>query len=207
MEWADARRPSCQTAGSESADMISPIGTFLTRMDGAVISGMDGIISAMTTAMATPVALAAVSYYAVQGLKLANGDPTPVHNFVPQLIRVAVVIWLSSNLDAFNLWVRDIFFTGLPNALSNVTTGSTGGTTGSVSATSAAFDNIWAQLWVIVGTAWVQLGFSVSSVVTALGGLLAAIVGGLGLVAMALVYLAARMVLAVVVCLSPALIG
>ena len=71
----------------------------------------------MTSAVATPIALAAVVYYAVQGLKLANGDPAPLHSFVPQLIRVGVVIWLSSNLDAFNLWVRDVFFTGLPNAL------------------------------------------------------------------------------------------
>ena len=187
--------------------MISPIGTFLTRMDGALVGGMDSIIAAMTSAMATPVALAAVCYYGVQGLKLANGDPTPLHGFVPQLIRVGIVIWLSSNLDAFNYWVRDVFFTGLPNFLGGVVTGSTGGSINSLSATAAAFDNIWSQLWVIIGTVWTQVGLSVTSVVLALAGLLTAVVGGLGLVVMALVYLCARFVLAVVICMSPVLIG
>ena len=176
-------------------------------MDGALVGGMDGIIAAMTTAMATPIALAAVAYYGVQGLKLANGDPSPLQGFVPQLIRVGVVIWLSTNLDAFNLWVRDVFFTGLPNFLGGVVTGSTGGSINSLSATSAAFDNIWAQLWVIIGNVWMQVGLSVTSVVLAIGGLVTAVVGGLGLVVMALVYLCARFVLAVVVCLSPVLIG
>ena len=187
--------------------MISPIGTFLTRMDAALVGGMDGIIGAMTSAMATPIALAAVAYYGVQGLKLANGDPSPLQGFVPQLIRVGVVIWLSSNLEAFNFWVRDIFFTGLPNYLGGVVTGSTGGSINSLSATSAAFDNIWSQLWVIIGTVWMQVGLSVTSVVLALAGLMTAVVGGLGLVVMALVYLCARFVLAVVVCLLPVLIG
>ena len=89
--------------------MIFPIGTFLTRMDAALTGSMGGIIASMTSAMATPIAAAAVVYYAVQGLKLANGDPTPLQNFVPQLIRVGTVIWLSSNLSAFNQWVTGIF--------------------------------------------------------------------------------------------------
>ena len=61
---------------------LSPIGTFITRMDAALAGSIDGIIAAMTTAVATPIALAAVVFYAVQGLKLANGDPEPLHGFV-----------------------------------------------------------------------------------------------------------------------------
>ncbi|MGI4943867.1 MAG: type IV secretion system protein [Janthinobacterium lividum] len=100
--------------------MIAPIGSFLTYIDGVLSGSMDSIIASMTSAMAAPVAAAAVCYYGVQGLKLANGDASPLQNFVPQLIRIGMVIYLSSNLDGFNQWVRAIFFTGLPNALSGV---------------------------------------------------------------------------------------
>jgi type IV secretion system protein VirB6 len=187
--------------------MIHPIGSFLTRMDAALSGSMDGIIAAMTSAMAAPVAAAAVVYYAVQGLRLANGDSTPLQNFVPQLIRVGTVIWLSSNLSAFNQWVRDIFFTGLPNALGAVIANSTGATGNSLGATAAIFDNIWGQIWIVVGTVWAHVGFSAMGAVTAIAGVLAAICGALGLVYLALVYVCARMVLAVIVCLAPALIG
>ena len=132
--------------------------------------------------MATPVAAAAIVYYAVQGLRLANGDSAPLQNFVPQLIRVGTVIWLSSNLGAFNQWVRDIFFTGLPNALGAVIANSTGATGNSLGATAAIFDNIWSQIWIIVGSVWAQVGFSAMGAVTAIAGVLAAIFGTLGLV-------------------------
>jgi type IV secretion system protein VirB6 len=187
--------------------MILPIGTFLTRMDAALTGSMGGIIASMTSAMATPIAAAAVVYYAVQGLKLANGDPAPLQNFVPQLIRVGTVIWLSSNLSAFNQWVTGIFFTGLPNALTAAIANSTGSTGNSVNATAAIFDNIWSQIWVVVGTVWAQAGFSTMGAVAAVAGVMAAIIGTLGLLLLALVYECARMVLAVIVCLAPVIIG
>src|SRR4029077_2665553 len=168
--------------------MIHPVGTFLTRMDAALVGSMDGIIAGMTSAMATPIAAAAIVYYAVQGLRLANGDGTPLQNFVPQLIRVGIVIWLSSNLGAFNQWVRDIFFTGLPNALGAVIANSTGATGNSLGATAAIFDNIWSQIWIVVGGVWAQAGFSTAGAITAIAGVLAAIFGTLALVYLALVY-------------------
>src|SRR4051794_13291476 len=168
---------------------------------------MDGIIAGMTSAMATPVAAAAVVYYAVQGLRLANGDSTPLQNFVPQLIRVGTVIWLSSNLSAFNQWVRDIFFTGLPNALGAVIANSTGAPGNSLNATAAIFDNLWSQIWLIVGSVWGHVGFSMMGAVTAIAGVLTGFFGGVSLLYLALVYVCARMVLAVIVCLAPAIIG
>src|SRR3978361_1143497 len=157
--------------------MISPIGSLLTRMDSTLSGSLDNIIAAMTSAMAAPIAAAAVCYYGVQGLRLANGDSTPLQNFVPQLIRVGTVIWLSSNLSAFNQWVRDIFFTGLPNALGTVIANSTGATGNSLRAPAAIFDNIWSQIWIVVGTVWAQAGFSTTGAIAAFAGILAALFG------------------------------
>lgn len=187
--------------------MFNPIGSFLVRMDQALAGSMDGIISSMTSAMAVPVAAAAIVYYAVQGLKFANGDPEPLNNFVPQLIRVGVVIWLSSNLGAFNQWVRDIFFTGLPNAIALAIGSSTGTTANSVSATAALFDAIWGQTWLVVGSVWGLVTFTTMGVMLGIAAILAGIFGGLGLLVLAMVYICARLLLAVVICLAPVLIG
>lgn len=192
--------------------MFAPIGTFLTYVDTTLSGSMDGIISSMTSAMAVPVALAAVVYYGVQGLKLANGDSSPLQNFVPQLIRIGMVVYLSSNLDGFNQWVRAIFFTGLPNALSSAITSATAtvgvvGATTTVTGTAAAFDALWSQTWVIVGTVFMQAGWTMMGGVAAVAGILTALAGGLGLFSMALVYIGARLVLAVIVCLAPVIIG
>lgn len=187
--------------------VLSPIGTFMVRMDTALAGSVDSLIGVMTANMATPIALAAVVYYAVQGLKLANGDPEPLQGFVPQLIRVGVVIWLSSNLAGFNQWVRAIFFIGLPNALVTAIGSSTGATATTVNATAAVFDGIWNQVWVVVGTSWIQAGLSVTGIIAGLSGFLTALICGTGLCVMALVYVGARMVLAVLVCLAPVLIG
>ena len=187
--------------------VLSPIGTFMVRMDTALAGSVDGLISAMTSNMAGPIVMAAIVFYAVQGLKLANGDPEPLQGFVPQLIRIGVVIWLSSNLAGFNQWVRAIFFVGLPNALVTAIGSSTGTTATTVNATAAVFDGIWNQVWVVVGTSWVQAGLSVTGIIAGLSGFLTALICGLGLCIMALVYVSARMVLAVLVCLAPVLIG
>lgn len=193
--------------------MIAPIGSFLTYIDGVLSGSMDSIIASMTSAMAAPVAAAAVCYYGVQGLKLANGDASPLQNFVPQLIRIGMVIYLSSNLDGFNQWVRAIFFTGLPNALALAVSGATGGigsagaSANSVTGTAAVFDNLWAQMWAVIGTIWMAVGWSVMGAVAAVAGVVAAIFCGLGLGTMALVYIGARFVLGVVVCLAPVIIG
>lgn len=193
--------------------MFVPIGTFLTKTDSALTGSIDSIISSMTSAMATPIALAAVVYYAVQGLRLANGDPAPLQGFVPQLIRVGTVIWLSSNLSAFNQWVRDIFFTGLPNALATTIGNATTATTspalsGGINAAGAVFDSIWTAIWEVVGDSLMLAhGISVTGMVAGISGFLTGIVCGAGLVLMAVIYVCARMVLATIICLSPVLIG
>lgn len=187
--------------------VLSPIGTFMVRMDAALAGSVDALISAMTTNMAGPIVMAAVVYYGIQGLKLANGDPEPLQGFWPQLIRIGVVIWLSTNLPAFNQWVRAIFFVGLPNALVTAIGSSTGATATTVNATAAIFDGIWNQMWVVVGTSWVQAGLSVTGIIAGLSGFLTALICGFGLCIMALVYVSARMVLAVLVCMAPVLIG
>jgi len=188
--------------------VIDPIGTFVSGLDAAAMAGLDGLLQSMTSAMADPITWAAICFYAVQGLRFANGDPTPRDNFVPQLIRVGVVIWLSSNLVAFDTWVRDVIYLGLPAALGQAVAAAGGANTAvaqGVDATAAAIGQVWLQMWGIIGAAWSHssyLDFGAK-----LGGVLTGIIGGLGLLAMALVYIGGRFVFTVIIGLAPVLIG
>ena len=191
--------------------MINPIGSFLTTFDQMLSSSMNVLLERTTSMMEAPILVAAAVFYAVQGMRLANGDAGPVHSFVPQTLRILVVIWLSSNLAAFNLWVVDIFFTGLPTWL-NAGVSGIGGSgevptvdLAGVTATAAVFDQIWSQMWIVVGLAKAQAGPFDFGVATAAE--LTAFTGGVGLLTMALIYICARTVLALVIVASPFLIG
>ena len=168
---------------------------------------IDGLIGAMTASMAVPVSIAAALFYVFQGVRLANGDPEPMHNFVPQLVRVGVVIWLSSNLAGFNAWVRDWYFTGVPNWLAATIGAGTGIPASGLNATAATFDGIWHQIFEVAGTFWAMSGLSVHGIVAGIAGFATGVLCGLALGLMALVYVAARMLLAGVICISPILIG
>jgi type IV secretory pathway VirB6-like protein len=185
--------------------MINPIGTFVTHTDAALVATMNGIIGYETAQMATPVAVCGAIYYAIQGLRLVNGDPEPLDNFVPNLIRVGTVIWLSSNLSAFNQWVTNIFFTGLPNALAAAV--GNGTTANNLTTTAAAFDNIYDQICVIAAGVWQVTGMNMLGLFTGLTMILVFVVGFISLGILVIVYEVARMALAAVICLGPVIIG
>ena len=187
--------------------MLSPIGALLVFLDDMLTGSVDGIIAAVVHYVSTPLIAAAVLFYVIQGFKFANGDTSPMHGFVPQLLRIGVVIWMATNLDTFNYWVRGVFFDGIAAKLTGVVSGTAGGPADSLHATAAALDAIWAQIWAIVGISWLQVGLSVTGVVAALVGALTAFFGGLALAVVALIYFAARFTQAVLICLAPVLIG
>ena len=190
--------------------MINPIGSFLTTFDQTLGSSMNVLIERTTSMVEAPVLAAAALFYVVQGIKIANGDADPVRTFVPQTLRILTVIWLSTNLGAFHTWVVDLFFTGLPTFLNGGVSG-IGGPDGSsvdlggVTATAAVFDQLWSQMWIVVGTAKAQAGMLDFGTGTAAE--LAGFTGGAGLMVMALIYICARFILALVMIAAPVLIA
>ena len=182
---------------------LAPIGTFIARFDAALTGSIDGIIGAMVTYAAGPVGLCAVLYYIIQGVKFAQGDAAVLHGFWGRLIHIGVLVWLTTNLAAFNYWIRDFIFLGIPNALNSVIAAGTGALPGTVTSTAAMFDNVWSQLWVVVSLVWMQMGFSVTGMLAGVVGVLTILFGGGGLLVIAMVYIGARMVFAILVCLAP----
>lgn len=183
--------------------IISPIGTWVTRVDTALTGSLDALIGAAVNYASTPIALCACLYYVTQGVRLAQGDAQVMHNFWGRLIRVGILIWLSTNLTAFNLWIRDLVFLGIPASLNAALGPAVGLPPGNVATVAALFDSEWSQIWVASALVWEQLGFSASGMLAGLSGMMTAIIGGLGLAFIAMIYVGARMVFAILVCLTP----
>lgn len=187
--------------------MISPVGSLLVRFDGALTSAVDSLVGIMANYASTPLILTATVFYTIQGLKLANGDATPLHNFVPQLIRIMCVLFFATNIEAFNYYVRGVLMDGLPAALGKAITTGTGSTATGVNATGALLDSLYDQIWFCISACWALAGISLTGLVAGLAGLMTALAGGLGLVFLGLIIVGARFTLGVVVILGPALIG
>jgi hypothetical protein len=183
--------------------IVSPLGSFITRFDTALTGSIDGLIGAAVNYASTPIALCAVLYYITQGLRLAQGDAEVLHNFWGRLIRIGLLVWLATNLNAFNLWIRDFVFIGIPKGINAGMGPAMAIPPGTVASTAAMFDAQWSQIWTVVALVWEQVGFSASGVLSGLTGILTALFGGLCLAFIAMIYIGARMVLAILVCLTP----
>lgn len=186
--------------------MISPVGSFIVSLDTTLMAAIASIVAAMATWVATPLSYCACFYLLVQGVRLANGDMEVAHALVLRLVRVIVIVWLATNLTAYTTYVQQAICTDLPNALTAVVT-STQGRSADVSSVASAFDNLYAQVGTVVATAWQSVSFSIAGLGVILAGMLATTGAGLGLLLLAVVFIVARLMIAVMICLGPLLIA
>jgi type IV secretion system protein VirB6 len=186
--------------------MISPVGSFIVSLDNQLMAAIGSIVSAMATWVATPLSYCACFYLLVQGVRLANGDLEVAHGFVLRLVRVVMIVWLATNLTAYTAYVQQAICTDLPNALTSVVT-STQGRSADVSSVASSFDNLYAQVSTVVATAWQSVSFSIAGFGVILAGMLTTAGAGLGLLLLAVVFVVARLMIAIMICLGPLLIA
>lgn len=179
--------------------LASPIGTWLVKMDGSILAGMDAALQGLAPQMAGPVGSLCLLYLGARGVRVAQGDAMAMNNLWFNFVKIIIVVGLATNLGNFDTYVRDLFYTSLPNTL-NTAVGGTLVTNG-VNGTASTFDNIWAQLWVQISNVYQQAGiFDFGSRLSAE---LCGLTVGAALMAMALVYLLARLLLAIVIVFGP----
>ncbi len=188
---------------NQTTALVQPIGSFLVFFDSKIMGGMDAALSGLTQYVGRPIATCAAIWFLWQGLRVANGDSAPLQNLVPSVIKIAAIVWLTTNIASFDYWVRNVFYEGIPTALGNAVSGAADPT--GVQGVGAGFDQIWDLMWVSVGQVFAKAGtFDVGSKV-------AAMLCGLGvaidLVIMAAVFIMARFLLAIVIAFGPVMIG
>jgi len=190
--------------------MVDPIGPLLTNFDALVSGGQNAIVTAIQNKMELPAAAAAILFFTWQGIEFSKGDPAPLQNLIPNLLRVLAILWLTTNVTAYDYYVHQMFYVGLPNALVQAAA-SAGGTLAvadltNVSATAAVFSQLWNQMWIAIGMAWAHAGVT-ELVAVFLAGLLTAIMAGLGLLVLGLAFLCSHILLAVMDDITPFLIA
>ena len=181
---------------------LHPIGSFLIVFDRQIQDGLNSALAGLSGYVGKPLIVCCALFCIWHGIKIANADGMPAHKLVPTFLKIAAIVWLATNLAAFDYYVRDIFYDGLPHALGMAVLGKSPSSTRAV---GSAFDSIWRQAWIFAAdvykkAAWYDVADRISAELCVLG-------VSIALLLMAFVFLMARFLLAIVIAFGPVMIG
>ncbi|WP_208438057.1 type IV secretion system protein [Bartonella taylorii] len=81
---------------------------------------MNTTVSGLSSAISAPLNLASIIFIFLYGYNVMTGRTTlSMHNLLNNVVKIFVVTTMATNADTFNIYVKDIFFNDLVNAIGN----------------------------------------------------------------------------------------
>ncbi|WP_455481751.1 type IV secretion system protein [Bartonella sp. B35(2025)] len=93
-------------------------------ISGYILQPLDNVmnktISGLSSAIAAPLNLTAIIFIFLYGYNVMTGRVTlSMHSLLNNVVKIVVVTTMATNADTFNIYVKDIFFGDLANAIGN----------------------------------------------------------------------------------------
>lgn len=188
--------------------MLNLIGPYAIKFDALLTAVLDKMTSAVSVTVAGPMMILLCAYYAQLGFKAANGDREVLVGFIPNMFRNLVIIVLATNMTTYNYYVRDWLATGVGDQLSNAVSSASGTTNAgdSLSNVTVSYTNMFGHMWFIISMLWESAGGWMAQAGVIIVGFFAGLFALLSILVVIVVYVIARFMVNILICLGPGLI-